>query len=94
MRVRAEDIRLQEEDTDLMCVCVFQSRISLRSSKEGRKSSSIKLQDEAEDHTESIVEGGTYSGEAEGWKLKYFHTWPFPQKQPWFFRASGSSFLS
>lgn len=50
-----------------MFLCVFQSRVSVRSAKEGEKSSSLKLHEEPEDHSESIVEGVTFSGEAEGW---------------------------
>ncbi|XP_053506878.1 dynein axonemal intermediate chain 7 isoform X1 [Ictalurus furcatus] len=41
------------------------SRVSVRSAKEGEKSSSLKLHEEPEDHSESIVEGVTSSGEAE-----------------------------
>ncbi|XP_058272929.1 dynein axonemal intermediate chain 7 [Hemibagrus wyckioides] len=62
---RGESVQQEKDNVSLKSLEEKKSRISLRSSKEGRKSSSIKLQDEAEDHTESIVEGGISSGEAE-----------------------------
>ncbi|KAK2832137.1 hypothetical protein Q7C36_015599 [Tachysurus vachellii] len=41
------------------------SSVSVRSAKEGRKGSSVKLQEEVEDHPDSIMEEGTSTGEAE-----------------------------
>lgn len=73
-------------------MCAFQSRVSVRSAKEGRKSSSLKLQDEAEDHSESIMEGVTSSGEAEGWNHRNIHKTLTLAGRPSFYNLSKNSF--
>ncbi|MCJ8742982.1 hypothetical protein PDJAM_G00088460 [Pangasius djambal] len=58
----------QQEKDDLQSLKSSEgkkSKVSVHSAKEGRKSSSLSLQEEAEDHSESNVEGVTSSGEAE-----------------------------